>query len=88
MIFEYNPDKSRVNKDKHGIDFEEAQSLWEDVDLVEVQANTVEDELRMMAIGKIGDRHWSAVTHKRANVTRIISVRRSRTKEIEYYESK
>ncbi|RKY52702.1 MAG: BrnT family toxin, partial [Candidatus Neomarinimicrobiota bacterium] len=30
MKFEYDIDKSRINKEKHGIDFIEAQSLWED----------------------------------------------------------
>lgn len=30
MEFEYDPAKSTTNLLKHGIDFEEAQSLWED----------------------------------------------------------
>jgi len=28
MQFEFDPQKSAVNKDKHGIDFVEAQALW------------------------------------------------------------
>ncbi len=28
MKFEYDTNKSRINKEKHGIDFIEAQSLW------------------------------------------------------------
>jgi uncharacterized protein len=34
MGFEYDPDKSAENKRKHGIDFEVAQRLWADADLV------------------------------------------------------
>ena len=30
MRFEYDPHKSSSNADKHGIDFEEAQDLWDD----------------------------------------------------------
>lgn len=29
MKFEYDSDKSARNKIKHGIDFEEAQALWQ-----------------------------------------------------------
>ena len=30
MEFEFDPAKSAANKDKHGIDFVEAQALWLD----------------------------------------------------------
>jgi hypothetical protein len=33
--FEYDPDKSLINKAKHGIDFEEARALWLDRRLLE-----------------------------------------------------
>lgn len=36
--FEYDEQKSRSNLDKHGIDFEAAQALWNDPDLLEVRA--------------------------------------------------
>ena len=51
MRFEYDPDKSQSNKEKHGIDFQEAQALWADLDLVEIRART-DDEPRYMVIGK------------------------------------
>ena len=86
MDFEFDEQKSRANTIKHGIDFVEAQALWEDVDLLEVPART-EDEPRFIVIGKIGDRHWSAIITHRREKTRIISVRRSRTEEKELYES-
>ncbi|MHA7810397.1 MAG: BrnT family toxin [Marinobacter adhaerens] len=40
-----------------------------------------------LLIGKIGDKHWSAVVTYREGCTRLISVRRSRKKEVELYES-
>lgn len=63
-----------------------AQQLRDDMSLVEIPART-QDEPRYLVIGKIGEKHWSAVVTYRANRTRIISVRRSRRAEIEIYES-
>lgn len=86
MDYEFNEPKSKANKAKHGIDFAEAQTLWEDVDLLEIPART-EDEPRAIVIGKIGDKHWSAIITYRNERIRIISVRRSRREERELYES-
>ena len=86
MEFEFDPIKSAINKQKHGIDFVEAQALWNDVDRVEVPARTV-DEPRIVVIGAISGKHWSAVITPRGTNVRIISVRRSRREEIEIYES-
>ena len=41
--FEFDPGKSRSNRDKHGIDFREAQLLWNDPNLLEVGARTVDE---------------------------------------------
>ena len=78
--------KSRANFEKHGIDFEEAQALWNDHNLIEIPAKVV-DEPRYMVVGRISGRHWSAVITYRGENIRIISVRRSREEEIELYES-
>jgi len=86
MRFEYDPDKSAENKRKHGIDFEEAQALWADPELVEIPART-SDEPRWLLIGKIGERYWSAVVTRRDENIRLISVRRSREEEVRIYES-
>ena len=86
MEYEFDEQKSKVNKAKHGIDFVEAQTLWEDIDLLEIPART-DDEPRAIVIGKIGDRHWSAIIAYRNERIRIISVRRSRREEKELYES-
>jgi hypothetical protein len=85
MEFEYGPRKSKSNKEKHGIDFIEAQALWNDPDRAEIPTRTA-DEPRYLLIGKIGDDHWSAITTYRDEKIRIISVRRSRREEVEIYE--
>ena len=85
MEFEFDPAKSASNKEKHGIDFVEAQLLWLDSMLLEIPARTA-DEPRSVIIGKIGDKHWSGVVTYREDRIRIISVRRSRKEEVEIYE--
>jgi uncharacterized protein len=86
MHFEFDPAKSDANKSKHGIDFEEAIQLWDDPMLLEVPARTT-DEPRFMAIGLIGQKHWSAIYTFREPAIRLISVRRARKEEVAYYES-
>ena len=86
MKFEFDPKKSEKNKDKHGLDFIEAQTLWDDPDLLEIPARTG-DEPRFLVIGKIKTKHWSGVITYREENIRIISVRRSRTEEVGVYES-
>ena len=86
MPFEYDPKKNQSNLDKHGIDFEDAQAIWDDEDYLEIPAKT-SDEPRWLVIGKIGEKYWSAVITYREENIRIISVRRSREEEMELYES-
>jgi len=84
--FEYDPNKSAINKIKHGIDFENAQALWDDPYRVEIQSySTIEP--RIIAIGKIQNKHWSAIITYRNQTIRLISVRRSRKNEVQLYES-
>ena len=85
-MFEFDEAKSHTNAAKHGIDFIEAQALWEDPNLLEIPART-QDEPRYMIVGQIGEKHWSAVITYRSDNIRIISVRRSRYEEIALYES-
>jgi hypothetical protein len=86
MDFEFDPQKSESNKQKHGIDFYEAQELWDDPDFIEIPVKT-SDEPRFLIIGKISGKHWSGVITYRTEKIRIISARRSRKEEVDIYES-
>lgn len=81
--FEYDPKKSKINKEKHGIDFEEAKEVWEG-EYAELKTNYV-DEPRYMVIGKILEKFWSVIITYREAIIRIISARRSRKNEEEIY---
>ena len=86
MEFEFDNSKSDKNRETHGIDFIEVQLLWDDPDRVVIPARTV-DEPRYLLIGKIAEKLWSAVFTYRHEQIRIISVRRSRSEEVDIYES-
>jgi uncharacterized protein len=87
LVFELDEVKSAVNKTKHGIDFLSAQALWKDDDLVIFPAKAVADEQRFGAIARLNDKHWTAYFTMRNENIRLISVRRSRKNEEEFYES-
>jgi uncharacterized DUF497 family protein len=85
-VFEYDPAKSEANREKHGIDFVEAQALWMDPYRLAIRSFSADDEERWLVIGKIGDRHWAAIHCFRDDAIRIISVRRARTNEVKDYD--
>ncbi|HMO64420.1 MAG TPA: BrnT family toxin [Verrucomicrobiota bacterium] len=85
MEFEFDAGKSAQNLAKHGIDFSSVQALWQAPHVV-APARTTGDEPRWLVVGKLGDKHWTAVVAVRGDRTRIISVRRSRPEERQAYE--
>jgi len=87
MIFEYDENKSLINKSKHDIDFEQAKELWNDPYSFELPSSQSEDEDRFLVLGQINSKNYTAIITYRETNIRIISVRRSRKKEIELYES-
>jgi len=86
MNFEFNPDKSRINQEKHGISFQQAQLLWDDPDYIEIPLK-MSDEAQFLVIGQIEGKIWSGIITYRGESIRLISVRRSRKEERALYES-
>lgn len=84
MEFEYDPNKSKANRQKHGIDFEEAKILWNDVRGIEIEARII-GEPRKLLIAENKGEIWSAIFTLRNKKIRIISVRKSRKNEKEIY---
>lgn len=84
-VFEFDPTKSRANEKKHGIRFARAQGLWDDPDLLRIQA-PAHGERRGIFLGRLDDRIWAANATYRRGAIRLISVRRARAKEVELYE--
>ena len=84
-MFEYDPAKSAANLNKHGIDFEEAQAIWNDDKRLQTLSRIAADEPRWVVTGRIGDRIWTAAVTYRGEMIRLISVRRARDDETSDY---
>lgn len=85
MHFEWDPQKSLRNAEKHSIDFETATALWKDEQRVEIET-PYPIENRHIIIANFRHKLWTAVFTYRQKTIRIISVRRARKKERELYE--
>jgi hypothetical protein len=84
MEFEFDPEKSSSNKEKHGIDFFEAQELWGDPRHVLVPARST-SENRYAVIGMTQGKIWTCIFTEREENLRIISARRARHGEEQAY---
>jgi hypothetical protein len=86
MKFEYDENKSLINKEKHGIDFVDAQNLWQDENALIVPANIIGDEERYALISIFKNKCYTAIFTLRDEMYCIISVRRCRKNEEKSYE--
>jgi uncharacterized DUF497 family protein len=86
MKFEFDEAKSRQNKEKHGIDFVDAQALWYN-DRYNVTKLDYNEEDRYAVTAPIEDKLWTAIITFRSDKIRIISVRRAHKNEEKRYET-
>ena len=84
MEFEFDPEKSESNREKHGIDFYVAQLLWDDESHFIIPARST-TEARYALIGKCQGSIWTCIFTLRGKNLRIISVRKARDEEKERY---
>ena len=86
MEFEFDDKKSETNEQKHGVNFTDAQELWDDPDAIIIPLR-FKDENRFIVTGIFKEKNWSANCTERNGKTRIISFRRAHKKEEEIYEN-
>lgn len=90
MKFEWDPEKNEVNIRKHGVDFYEAETVFEDERAVTIyDENHSAGEDRFKIIGISRKLRELTVCHCFRNgdeVTRIISARRATNNESKLYE--
>jgi hypothetical protein len=84
--FVFDPRKNVLNKDKHGIDFIEAQAVFADTDAFEFDANPVFGEARRAVVGHWRGKLWTVIYTLRDEDIRIISARRARKGEADGYQ--
>jgi hypothetical protein len=89
MEFEWDDKKSRENRIKHGVSFEQAVAIWDSAHLeVEEIARSEDGESRSATIGWIGEKLYLAVWTARGGKIRLISVRRARKNEERVFAEK
>jgi uncharacterized DUF497 family protein len=84
MLFEFDPDKSAINKENHGLDFVEAQQLWNDENRYQI-SKEYRGEERYAVVGRIGRKIYAAICTDRGERIRIITVRRAHKDEERLY---
>ena len=89
MEFEWDPKKSKENKKKHGVSFDEATQIWEGIRIdVPNIAYSKSGENRSATIGLVGGAIYTAIWTKRNKCIRMICVRRARKDEKEAFIEK
>ena len=87
--FEWDAAKAASNKKKHGVSFEEAQSVFYDEFAVQFidESNSVSED-RFLMLGFSDEAHLLIVCHcerDQGNIVRIISARKATKNERKYY---
>lgn len=91
MVFEWDDEKNRTNKVKHGFDFEAALHIFDDPNAIVFDGQIVAGEQRWLTIGIAGDATVVlAVAHTYSHdndeeVIRIISARKATPRERRAY---
>lgn len=93
ISFEWDEKKNAANKKKHGISFEEAESVFYDPDaLVIDDPDHSDDEERFIILGFSASAKMLVVSHcyrDNDQIIRIISARKAtRSEEIQYNENR
>lgn len=83
--FEWDPEKDAQNQEKHGIPFEAAADVLLRPHVTE--RSDRKGERRWIAVGKLEGRHIAVVYTKRSGTICIISARRARANEREWYRT-
>ena len=89
-LFDWDPEKARENRLKHGVSFEEASTIFGDpleATVVDHEHSVAGDE-RFNTIGQSATGQILVVVHEDRNGnTRLISARRAKPRERRAYES-
>lgn len=89
IVFEWDENKNTINKRKHGVSFEEAQTVFYDAEaLVIDDIEHSEDEERFIILGLSARANLLIVCHcyrASESIIRIISARKATTTETKQY---
>lgn len=88
MKFEWDEAKRATNLEKHGVDFADAQKMWQKAMVVAKDARREYGESRYVGIGRIEERVMVVVYTERAvDIVRIILLRKANSREVRSFEN-
>lgn len=85
MKFEWDEQKNQINIEKHGISFDDAKAIFDDVRITAVDTRQSYGEIRNISLGTVHGRICVVVYTERNGVTRIISARKANQRERRRY---
>lgn len=86
MRVEFDPDKDAMNIAVHGISLDRAETLLSGFTVQWVDKRRDYGEIRMIAVGELGEREFCCVCTRRGEAFRPISLRRASRKERNVYQ--
>jgi uncharacterized DUF497 family protein len=86
MYYEWDENKRIANLAKHGVDFASAEKFEWDTAIETIDDRFDYGEERWVALGFIGNKLHVLIYSYRADIIRIISLRKANKREREYYE--
>lgn len=84
--FEWDPNKQKINIEKHGIDFVDVAAIFNDINRIETTVMNESGEERYITIGTVNNIILLVVYTLRGNSIRLISARRASKNERQYYK--
>jgi uncharacterized DUF497 family protein len=88
MEFEWDQEKAQSNRDKHGVSFEEAQTVFDDplyVDFYDPDHSENENRYIIIGTSSVGNILLVSYT-ERGDIIRIISARQVTKQELKAYQ--
>ena len=90
LLFEWDPEKARINEEKHQVTFPDAASCWYDpYKIMREDEPHSWDETRIQLVGFSRRAELLLVCHayrEESGAIRIISARKATTQEVHFYE--
>jgi uncharacterized protein len=89
MNYQWDPDKAKVNVRKHGVEFADTLSAFDDPMAITIEDPHSEGEQRFLTIGMDVLGHIVVVAYTyRGDDIRLISARKATQREISIYEKR
>ena len=89
MVYEWDPDKAKLNQKVHGVDFADVGGVFEDDEAITIEDVNAEEEQRFITLGMdfLG-RLLVVIYTYRGDKIRLISARKATKKESKEYEKR